>query len=132
MHKAGSELAAEVFVEIHPTVQFEHAGLQCYFDEHNWVGLVSESDVVLTQRKDDKFTFQAIHHREDVLWLRLVVSGGKATGFYRVKPEDEWKKVGECDLPSAGDFRFGLTAGGGKDTDDWARFRSFRILEAAK
>lgn len=88
----------------------------------------------MANRKDGKFTFQAIHHREDVLWLRPVVSGGKAAGFYRVKPENGWKKVGECDLPSEGDFRFGLTAGGGgnKDTDDWARFRDFRIMPLAK
>jgi regulation of enolase protein 1 (concanavalin A-like superfamily) len=131
--KAGSEVMAEVFVEIHPTVTFEHAGLQCYFDEHNWVGLISESDVVLTHRKDDKATWQTLGRREDSLWVRLVISQGKAAGFYRLKADDEWKKLAECDLPSAGDFRFGLAAGGGpKDKEDWARFRDFRVLAVEK
>jgi len=131
--KAGSEVIAEVFVEIHPTVSFEHAGLQCYFDEHNWIGMVSESDVVLTHRKDDKSTWQTLRRRVDALWVRLVISHGKAMGFYRVKAEDPWQKLGECELPSQGDFRFGLAAGGGpQDKEDWARFRDFRVVPLAE
>jgi hypothetical protein len=73
-------------------------------------------------------------HRHDVLRLRLVVAGGKATGYFRLKSTEEWKKVGECDLPAQGDFHFAVTAGGdGKgDTNDWARFRDFRVLPVQK
>lgn len=130
-------IIVEMFVDSQPTVEFEHAGLQCYFDEHNWVGLVKEkvgeSHIQLTQRKDDKPNYQNVVYEGQAVWLRLVVSGGKATGFYRATDKDEWKKVAECDLPAEGEFQLGLAAGGGpEDAEHWARFRNFRILEPAK
>jgi regulation of enolase protein 1 (concanavalin A-like superfamily) len=135
--KAREELIVEVFVAAQQTVDFEHAGLQCYFDERNWVGLVKEkigtSHIQLTQRKNDKPAYQNTMYEGQAVWLRLVVAGGKAKGFYRATDKDEWKKVAECDLPSQGQFRLGLAAGGGPtDAEHWARFRNFRILPVPK
>ena len=61
-----------------------------------------------------------------------MISGGKATGFFRQTGEEKWGKMGQADLPAKGDAKIGLNAAGGpKDTDRWARFRELRILEQA-
>lgn len=133
MFKPGTELSVEVFLDFHETVQFEHAGLQCYFDEKNWVGMVHEGDCVLTLRKNGNSQWQVLGFKKPPIWLRLEISGGKASGFCRATAEDEWKKVGAWDLPSDKEFRLGLAAGGGpQDKEEWARFRDFRVLPLAK
>jgi regulation of enolase protein 1 (concanavalin A-like superfamily) len=136
-HAAKEELNAEVFLENNPTVQFEHAGIQCYFNERNWVGLVKEKlgkpEIVLTQVKDGKATYATAVYEPEAVWLRLQLRGNKAIGLYRATVKDEWKKMGECDLPAASEFRLGLAAGGGpKDAERWARFRDFRVLSLTK
>ena len=131
--EAGTELSVEVFLDVHPTIPNEHAGLQCYFDEKNWVGMVYEGDAVLTLNKNGHFDWRVLPFKKSTLWLRMEISGGKASGFCRTAREDEWKKVGQWDLPSDKDFRLGLAAAGGpKDKEDWARFRDFRVLPVVK
>jgi regulation of enolase protein 1 (concanavalin A-like superfamily) len=134
---AKGEINVDVLLDNQPTVQFEHAGLQCYFDERNWVGLVKEklgkAEIVLTQVKDGKPKYAHTAFEPQAVWLRLHVSPTKATAFYRATAKDDWKKVGECDLPGTGEYRLGLAAGGGpKDSENWARFRDFRVLGPAK
>jgi len=102
--KAKEELSVEVFLDSQPTVQFEHAGIQCYFNERNWVGLVKEkvgkSEIVLTQIKDGKPKYAEAAYDGQTVWLRMVVSAGTATGFYRSTDKDVWKRMGACDLPA--------------------------------
>jgi regulation of enolase protein 1 (concanavalin A-like superfamily) len=135
--RAKEGLVAEVFLDSQPSVTFEGGGLQCYFDAHNWVALVKEQlgepSIQLTQRKGDDPTYQHLAYSGQTVWLRLVVSGGKATGFYRATDKEEWKKAAECDLPAEGEFKLGVACGGGpKDAEHWARFQKFRILEPSK
>jgi hypothetical protein len=41
--------------------------------------------------------------------------------------------MGEVDLPGKGEAKIGLITGGGpQDTDRWATFREFRILQSAE
>jgi regulation of enolase protein 1 (concanavalin A-like superfamily) len=136
-HAAKEELNVEVSLENKPTVQFEHAGIQCYFNERNWVGLVKEkvgkSEIVLTQVKDGKPTYATTAFEPEAVLLRMQLRGNKAIGLYRATVKDEWKKMGDCDLPVEGAFRLGLAAGGGpKDAEHWARFRDFRVLPLTK
>jgi regulation of enolase protein 1 (concanavalin A-like superfamily) len=136
-HQAKDERAVEVFLDNQPSLQFEHAGLLCFFDEQHRVGLIKESlgkqEIVLAHNKAGKPTYTTAPYEGRTVWLRMVLSGGKATGFYRATEKDEWKKVGTCDLPSEIDCRFGVVAGAGpKDAERWARFRDFRVLPAIK
>ena len=58
------------------------------------------------------------------------VSGGKATGYFRQTEKDKWQKMAQAELPGKGEAKIGLNAAGGsRDTDRWARFSQFRILE---
>jgi regulation of enolase protein 1 (concanavalin A-like superfamily) len=135
--KAGEDLSVEVFLDNEPSVQFEHAGIQCYFNERNWVGLVKEkvgaSEIVLTQVKDGKPKYATAKYEARTVLLRMQLKGNKAIALYRATDKDEWKKMGECDLPAEGEFRLGLAAGGGpKDVEHWARFRDFRVITQPK
>src|SRR5271165_4436097 len=100
--QAKGELIAEVFVDAKQTANDEHAGLQCYFDEKNWVGLIKEFHgkpcVQLTQKKDDKYSYKVNGDAGQAVWLRMVVSESKAVGYYRATEKDEWKKAAECEL----------------------------------
>jgi hypothetical protein len=100
---AKDEFIVEVFLDNQFTVQFEHAGIQCYIDERNWVGLVKEkvgkSDIVLTQVKDNKSKSASVGFEPRAVWLRMVLSGGKAIGMYRATDKDEWKKWASANCP---------------------------------
>ena len=52
------------------------------------------------------------------------IHGDIHENIFDLKVKDTWKKVGECELPSKGDFHFALKTGAKNkgDTDDWARF----------
>jgi hypothetical protein len=66
------------------------------------------------------------------VWLRLVIKGEKASGYYRQTDKEEWRGLGEVDLPAKGEANAGLNAGGGpKDAERWVRFSHFRIFEQA-
>jgi beta-xylosidase len=129
-------LILEVFLENQPTTLWEHAGLYCYYDDDNYVCLLKELvreevQVRMFNEIDGEHTF-AGEPRYDAegVWLRLALKGGKATGYYRQTDKEEWRGMGQLDLPSKGEPKGGLNAGGGpEDAERWVRFSQFRILD---
>jgi len=88
----------------------------------------------MVHEKDSKAMFEGEPtYTAEGVWFRLVIKGDKATGYYRHADKDAWQGMGEVDLPSKGEAKVGLNAGGGpKDAERWVRFSHFRILEQAQ
>ena len=128
-------LAVEVYVESEPKVQYEHAGIVWYVDDDNYVSLFQEVlggkvELQMVTEKDAKPNFAVARHDAKGVWLRLVVSGGKITTMYKPSDEQEWKVVGQSEIPAQGKARVGVMAGGAPpEAERYVRFRSFRILE---
>ena len=132
-------LVLEVFLENQPEIRYEHAGLYWYYDDDNYVCLLKEW-------MGDEVRLRIVHEKDgngDIsgeseydakgVWFRLVIAGAKATGYYRQTDHEDWRKMGQVDLPSTGEARVGLNAGGGsQNSARWARFSHFRILEQAE
>jgi regulation of enolase protein 1 (concanavalin A-like superfamily) len=132
-------LAIEVYVESRPKLLFEEAAMYWYYDDDNYISVVQEQvgkEVnvrMIREKAGAPASLLNKKYEAEGVWLRLVVSAGKATGYYRQTDKDQWEKMGQADLPSKGEAKVGLNAAGGpKDTDRWARFRDFRILELAE
>jgi acetyl esterase/lipase/regulation of enolase protein 1 (concanavalin A-like superfamily) len=131
-------LAVEVYVESEPKVQFEHAGIVWYVDDDNYVSLFQEVlngkvELQMVTEKEAKPRFAVEHHDARGVWMRLLIADGKITSQFRPTEKDEWKTVGQSELPAPGPGRVGVMAGGApKDAERYVRFRSFRIVEIAK
>jgi regulation of enolase protein 1 (concanavalin A-like superfamily) len=133
---ASKGLILEVFLENQPEILYEHAGLYWYYDDDNYVCLLKEwmgKEVRLriVHEKDASADISAdTEYDAKGVWFRLVIAGDKATGYYRQTDHEDWRKMGQVDLPSTGEARVGLNAGGGsQNSTRWARFSHFRILE---
>ena len=132
-------LILEVFLENEPDILYEHAGLYWYYDDDNYVCLLKEwmgQEVRLriVREKDAKgdISGESKYDAKGV-WFRLVIAGSKATGYYRPAAQGEWQKMGQVDLPSDGEPKVGLNAGGGpENAERWARFSHFCLLEQAE
>jgi regulation of enolase protein 1 (concanavalin A-like superfamily) len=135
--KSDRPLAVEVHVEGEPKVQYEHAGLVWYVDDDNYVSLVQEVldgkvELQMVTEKDGKPRFAVAEHGAKGVWMRLVVSGGKISTQYKASEKEEWKVVGQSDVPARGAARVGVMAGGApKEAERHVRFRDFRIVELA-
>ncbi len=133
----GGKLAVEVQVEIEPTNAYENAGLIWYYDDDNYLILVKEKigDHVVAQLVSEAGgNFKAGFHQnfdaDKPVWFRMELEGGKLSGYYRASPQDQWLKLGQCDLPTAGQPKIGLTtAYAPKDAEHFTRFSHFRILQ---
>lgn len=127
-----AEFAIEVELKNQPTSQFEHAGLVLFADGDNYVALYKEQlgkpEVVLIVEKDAKPWHVSKPHEHEEIHLRLTVAGKKAIAQYRHYDSDAWQTLGERELPVAGPYKVGLTAGlGPKDGDHRAVFSRFRV-----
>jgi regulation of enolase protein 1 (concanavalin A-like superfamily) len=137
LHKSDKPLAVEVYLEGEPKVQFEHAGLVWYVDDDNYVSLFQEVlggkvELQMVTEKGAKPSFEVAKHEAKGVWMRLVISGGRITTLYRPSEKEEWKVVGQSDIPAKGPARVGVMAGGApKEAERYVRFRSFRALEIA-
>jgi len=132
-------LVLEVYLENQPEILYEHAGLYWYYDDDNYVCLLKEwmGENVRLRIVREKDASGVISGESEYdakgVWFRLVIADGKATGYYRQADKEDWRKMGQVDLPSKGEPRVGLNAGGGPpNSERWARFSHFRILEQAK
>lgn len=131
-------LAVEVFVENRPTEPFEHAGLWWYYDDDHYVTLNKEQfggrqEVLFVVEKEGKGRppYGQIPFQGEGVWLRLRVSGMKIEGQYRATLDEEWKSAGSRELPVRGEPQIGLHGGYApkKETDRWASFSHFRVLQ---
>lgn len=132
-------LILEVFLENQPKILYEHAGLYWYYDDDNYVCLLKEQmgkevrlRIVREKDASGDISGESVYDAEGV-WFRLVITSDKATGYHRPNKNEDWQKMGQVDLPSKGEPKAGLNAGGGpKNLERWARFSHFRILEQVK
>lgn len=132
-------LMLDVFLENEPKILYEHAGLYWYYDDNNYVCLLKEwmgknvrLRIVREKDADADISGETEYDAKGV-WFRLRITGGKATGYYRQTDKEDWRTMGQVDLPSKGEAKAGLNAGGGpQDAERWARFTHFRILEQAE
>ncbi len=130
-------VVVEVYVESWPKVMFEEASLYWWYDEDNFVcvtleRLENELHVRMYREVEGKPEFVRFKNPCEVngISLRLVVQDGKAAGYQREAGQAGWRSLGQCDLPAKGPAKIALNAGGGgKNTENWARFSQFRILE---
>jgi regulation of enolase protein 1 (concanavalin A-like superfamily) len=133
-------VAVEVLVENEPTNAFEHAGLVWYCDDDNYAILVREKvgtkpivQLVSEKQGTPKVGFAEKDFEPKIIWLRMEVSDGKARGLYRASEKEEWKLLGECELPVKGEPRIGLLTGyAPKGKEHESRFREFRIVKEAR
>jgi beta-xylosidase len=131
-------LILEVFLENQPKTHWELAGLYFYYDDDNYVCLLKEQVPEEVQvRMFNEIDAEPTHAGEarydtEGVWLRLVIKGDKARGYYRQTDKQEWRGMGQLDLPSKGEPKVGINAGGGpEDAERWVRFSQYRILEQA-
>lgn len=133
-------LILEVYLENQPETLWEQARLYWYYDDDNYVCLMKErvrneeQRVRMVHKKAAEGTFAGEpKYDAEGVWFRLVIKRDKATGYYRQTDKEEWRRMGEVDLPSKGEAKVGLNAGSGpKDAERWVRFSHFRILEQAE
>ena len=136
--KSDKPLAVDVFVESEPKAQFEHAGIVWYQDDDNYVSLLQEVlggkvELQMVTERAAKPSFRTDPHKEKVVLMRLVINGGKITTRFKPAEKNEWKVVGVSDMPMKTPAKVGVMCGGApKETDRYARFREFRILEITK
>jgi hypothetical protein len=131
------ELAVEVYAENRPTAPFEHVGIWWYADDDNYVTLNKEQFTkepkiiyVVERKGKGEPPYAEIPYAAEGVWLRLRFSGTKIIGQYRATPHDEWKTAGSRERP-AGVGRIGIKGGYApkKETDRWASFSHFRIVQ---
>lgn len=133
-------VAIEVLIESDPKVQYEHAGLVWYYDDDNYVCLLSESlngkpelQMVTETAAKPQFAVKICESKR--IWLRLEILGEKITTQFRETGNDTWTTVGVGQLPKVGDakVRVGLMAGGApKNSGRYVSFRDFKIVKLAK
>lgn len=126
----------EVLLENEPAKQYEHAGLILYFDSFNHVvfnkEFIGKQELFMVSAQDgNPAVGPAKAYRGREVWLRLVVRGTKATGFFRSSENEPWQKLDERTIPTSDrEMLIGLHSGYGSDKRErQARFRKFRVLQ---
>jgi regulation of enolase protein 1 (concanavalin A-like superfamily) len=124
-------------VNSEPSGTYEQAGIICYFDDDNNADVIKEKKYgkwvigfgVKKNRKSELVGKNVTWDKPDVDF-RLVVSGGKISGWYRASSAEPWNQLGEIDLPASGKWKIGLEACyGPKNKENWASFSQFRIAQ---
>jgi hypothetical protein len=137
------ELSVEAYVENKPTAQYEHAGLQWFYDDDNFVVINKEcfggkASIICFVEKDGIPVrgprSPEIHWDAEGVWLRFRVNGNHIVGECRAVPTDPWREVGNGELPVKGPPTVGFHAGYApkKELNRWASFSHFKIAELAK
>jgi Beta xylosidase C-terminal Concanavalin A-like domain len=133
--KDGS-LAVEVSIEHAARGDYEFAGLMWYFDDKNFVVIRKGphgddgKSVALLRLKDGQGQWvKAVPYEAAAVDVRMVVTGGKAAGWYRAANADAWQPIAEVELPGSGPAKIGLRTGNGEgDKLTRARFSRLRVL----
>ena len=144
------ELLVEVYIEIKPTEQWEHAGLMWFYDDDHYVILNKErnnyshtTSIMFGVEKDGKIvppegkagpSVPETPYDAEGVWLRFRVNGKHIVGEYRTLPTNPWREAGSGELPEKGPPTVGLHAGYApkKELNRWASFSHFKIAELAK
>jgi hypothetical protein len=133
----GGPLAIEAHLDHVPTGDYEYAGLIWYFDDKDFVtirkGPHGDDGKTLSVKRvkgEEIFSHKPVIYNEPSVDLRLIVTDGKAQGWYRAASTDKWQLIGEVEMSSRGAAKVGFRTGNGDGPKpSWARFSKFRILQ---
>ncbi len=125
-----------VLVENHPTNQYEQVDLTWFYNDSNMVKIGEELvdgklSIVMGREENDRtktinitpIDFNQVH-------LKLIVTGNQVEGFYRNPTQSEWRKAGQCEVPTHGAMpaQISLQCYQGKEgVEHWARITNFEI-----
>jgi regulation of enolase protein 1 (concanavalin A-like superfamily) len=133
--KAGMEVS--VTVSNRPSAQYEQVDLVWYYDDGNMVKLGEELvdgklSIVMGREENDKTrTIAIIPLASYSVELRLAVKGNQIQGSFRPGGAENWRKAGECDLPTHGEPKVSLQCYQGPvEVEHWARLTRFVIKRA--
>jgi len=128
-------------VQNRPTQQYEQVDLVWYYDDSNMVKLGEElvdgqlSVVMGREQRDKTRTIAIIPLDSTSVDLQLLVKGNQIRGKFRAGNAEEWRDVGECDLPalSESDPKISLQFyQGPADAEHWAMVTDFLVKRAGK
>ncbi len=128
-------------VQNRPTQQYEQVDLVWYYDDSNMVKLGEElvdgqlSVVMGREQRDKTRTIAIIPLDSTSVRLQLLVKGNQIRGKFRAGNAEEWRDVGECDLPalSESDPKISLQFyQGPADAEHWAMVTDFLVKRAGK
>jgi regulation of enolase protein 1 (concanavalin A-like superfamily) len=134
---AESELEISVSVENKPSNQYEQVDLVWYFDDGNMVKVGEELvdrklSVVMGREENDKArTIAIVPLDSTAVRLRLVAGKTRIRGAFRTPGSNQWREVGECDLPVPKDGKPKISLQfyqGAPEVEHWARVTEFRIV----
>ncbi len=128
-------------VQNRPTQQYEQVDLVWYYDDSNMVKLGEElvdgqlSVVMGREQRDKTRTIAIIPLDSTSVRLQLLVKGNQIRGKFRAGNAEEWRDVGECDIPalSESDPKISLQFyQGPADAEHWAMVTDFLVKRAGK
>ena len=131
---AGIEITATI--ENRPTSQYEQTDLVWYYDDSHMVKLGQElvdgqlSIVMGREENDHTRTIKILPLDAFQVQLRLVVRDHSIGGQFCKAGSDQWREVGECDLPAPPDGKAKISLQfyqGPRHAEHWARVTEFRV-----
>jgi len=134
---APAQLEITVTVTNQPTAQYEQVNLVWYYDDSHMVKLGQELvdgklSIVMGREEADKTrTIAIIPLTSFSVRLRLLVTGDRIRGQFRIPDSDAWREVGECNLPTHGRPKISLQCyQGPANAEHWARFTDFSLRQS--
>jgi len=133
---AGLEITASI--ENRPTAQYEQVDLVWYYDDSHMVKLGQElvngklSIVMGREEKDLTRTVKILPLTASKVQLRFIVKGDLIHGGFRELGTEQWREVGECDLPAPSNSKPKISLQfyqGPADAEHWARVSDFRMRQ---
>jgi SAM-dependent methyltransferase len=130
------ELQISAKVQNAPTQQYEQADLAWFYNDSNMVKLGLELvdgqvSVVMGREENDRAKTAGIVpvHSND-LRLRFLVKGRQIRGEVLTSETNEWRHVGECELPEITNLvpKLSLQFYQGSETGHWAQVTEFRVV----
>ncbi len=117
-----------------PTAQWEQANLVWYYDGGNMVKLGQELvtgrlSIVMGREENDRARTVAIVPLDaNRVELRLQAVNNRLRGQFRTAPWEDWRDIGECDLPVKGDPKASLHFYNGPQREEhWVRVNDFTV-----
>jgi hypothetical protein len=119
-----------------PSAQWEQANLVWFYDDSNMVKLNMELvtgrfTIVMGREENDRARTVAIVPLDDyAVDLRLQAVGSRVRGQFRTRHWQQWRDVGECDLPVKGPPKASLHFYNGPPAAvHWVSVRNFAIRQ---
>lgn len=133
---ADAPVEISVTLSNQPTAQWEQANLVWFYDDSNMVKLGQELvtgrySIVMGREENDRARTVAIIPLDaNAVELRLQAVHNRVRGQFRTAPWDNWRDVGECDLPVKGEPKASLHFYNGSPNEaHWVRVNHFTVRQ---